>query len=104
MHALVTAQVDTLDGEAAERERRALDGIRRSKVREDRAMVIDVGVDVEEADARGFDGVTERADQPAVTPFADVRNDLNEMGGLARAPQAPRVADAGEAVAVAECH
>jgi hypothetical protein len=39
-------------------------------------VVIDVGVNVEETNAGGFDGVAERADQRAVMPLADVRNDL----------------------------
>jgi hypothetical protein len=70
----VAAHVDALDREARERERRALDGIRRPQVGEDRAVVIDVGVDVEECDTSVLDGVAERLDQRAITPLADVGN------------------------------
>jgi hypothetical protein len=72
MHALVAAQVDPIHRDSREGERRALDGVRRAKIREDRAVVIDVRVNVEEADAGTFDRVTERTDQGTVTPLADI--------------------------------
>jgi hypothetical protein len=76
MDTLVAAHVDAIDRETRERQRGALDRVRRAEIREDRAVVIDVGVYVEEAHAAGFDGIAEGADQVAITSLADVGNRL----------------------------
>jgi hypothetical protein len=86
MHAAVPPHVDALDGEPHERERRPLDGVGRAEIGEDRAVVIDVGVDVEEAGARALGGVAERADQGAVAPLADVRDAFEQRVPGPRAP------------------
>jgi hypothetical protein len=76
--------VDAVHGHPREGERGALDGIRRAEVGEDRAMVIDVGVDVEEPHARRLDRVAKRADDAGVAPFADIRDALEERVGRPR--------------------
>ena len=71
---MVTPHVDTRDGQPREREGRALDDGRRAEVREHRAVMIAVRVNVEEADALVLDGVPKSADQFLIAPLTDVRN------------------------------
>ena len=81
MHAFVAAHVDPLDREAREGERGALDGIRHTEIREDRAMVIDVGVHVEERDTGRFDGIAELPNQCTITALADIRDAFEQRPG-----------------------
>ena len=81
MHAFVAAHVDPLDGEAREGERGALDGFRRAEIGEDRAMVIDVGMDVEERDTDAFDGIAELPNQRTITALADIRDAFEQRPG-----------------------
>jgi hypothetical protein len=46
MHTRVAAEVDALDRDSRQRERRALDRVRCAEVGEDRPVMVDVRVDV----------------------------------------------------------
>jgi hypothetical protein len=81
----VAPHIDPFDGETCERERGALDGVRRAEIREDRPMVIHIGVHVDELNAGGGDGVTEGPDQRAITSLADVGDCFEKCLGGTRA-------------------
>jgi hypothetical protein len=74
----VAAHVDPLDGNTREGERGALDRVRCTEIREDRAMVIDVGVNVEERHPGGLDRIAEGTDDIAVASLTDVGDALQQ--------------------------
>jgi hypothetical protein len=76
MDAGVNAEVDQLDGPAREGEGRTLDSVGVAEEREDRSVMIDVAVDVDEAGARRLDGLRETAQAIAVTALAHVGDAL----------------------------
>ena len=78
MRALVAAQVDALARARDPVEERGDELVLRADEREDRAVVVGVGVDVEQARVRG-EGAAERVDRAAVAAFREVRDGLERQ-------------------------
>jgi hypothetical protein len=79
--------VDALDRGPRKGKRRTRDNVGFADEREDRPVMIRIAVDVEKPGAARPHGISERVDDAAVTPLADIRNAFKH-GDAVRQPTA----------------